>query len=337
MILEYSRIEDITLGASNVEITKEGVRFHRFSPRQEALYKERSSSFFEKARAAAGIALRFRTDSESLSFKVKVARGSSRKYFSFDLFVNGEFKESFNNFDTSNLSGDYTKVQLPLGDFSFSASLGSGEKEVCLYFPWSVRVLLRELSLDDGALVVPVKPKKKLLALGDSITQGYDALYTSRKYSTRLAQLLDAEERNLAVGAELFFPPLVCENDGEEPDIITVAYGTNDWFFGTMEEFEANCRAFFEALSKSYPHSKIIALTPIWRSDMNDENRAGDFSAIGEFIKDVASSLPRVCAVDCFDLVPPDTSLFADLMLHPADCGFDHYIENLKKKILEIE
>ncbi|MBR6676905.1 MAG: hypothetical protein IKL24_06200 [Clostridia bacterium] len=337
MILEYSRIADIALGAHNVEIKKDGVVFHRLSPRQELLYKERTSSFYEKARSSSGIVLRFRTDSESIAFKVRVARGSSRKYFSFDLFVNGTFKKSFNNFEGADLSGDYTKIQLPLGEFSFGADLEKGEKEVALYFPWSVRVTLAELSLSDGAFVVPIKPERKMLMLGDSITQGYDALYPSRKYSTRLAEYFSAEERNLAIGAELFFPPLVSESDGEEPDIITVAYGTNDWFFGTLAEFKGNCKAFFEALSKSYPEAEIIALTPIWRKDMNDTDKAGDFREIGEYIKAVIKTIPNAKAVDCFDLVPRDTALFADLMLHPNDQGFDHYIENLLKSIKTAE
>ena len=71
--------------------------------------------------------------------------------------------------------------------------------------------------------------KKRILCFGDSISQGYDALYPSNQYTPQLAKLLDAEEYNKAIGGEIFRPELALARDDFEPEYITVAYGTNDW------------------------------------------------------------------------------------------------------------
>lgn len=60
-------------------------------------------------------------------------------------------------------------------------------------FPWSVRASVKELSIGDNALIEPVKTEKKLLAYGDSITQGYIALRPSSMYTSKLADFLNAE------------------------------------------------------------------------------------------------------------------------------------------------
>jgi len=336
MKLSFSQIKDIALGASWISEGERGICFHRFPREQEQYYKAHSSDFYSKALSSSGIKLRFRTDSESLSMKVSVSRGSSRKYFSFDVFVNGEMKTSFNNFSDCSFSGDYTRVQLPLGEFSFETELGEGEKEVCIYFPWSVKVALRELSLDGGAFVLPVKYKACLVAYGDSITQGYDALYPSRKYITRLSELLCAEEHNRAIGAELFPPQLLLCADNVSPEYVTVAYGTNDWFRCTREELERACRETFDNVRKSYTSSKVIVITPIWRRDMYEPSAAGDFLSVCGFIKEEAEKR-GFHTVNGMELVPRDEKLFADLFLHPNDLGFDRFYQSLEGCIGDIE
>ena len=97
-------------------------------------------------------------------------------------------------------------MQLPLGEFSRNFALGGGRKSVCIYLPWSVIVEIEELSIDDTAYITPIKPSKKLIAFGDSITHGYDALRPSNRYVAKLAEALDAEEINKGIGGEIFFP-----------------------------------------------------------------------------------------------------------------------------------
>ena len=79
-------------------------------------------------------------------------------------------------------------VDLSVGRQPKEFDLGEGEKEVLLYCPWSAQVIFSEVTVSDGAFVEPVKPEKKMLVFGDSITQGYDAAYACNSYISRLAR-----------------------------------------------------------------------------------------------------------------------------------------------------
>lgn len=335
MKLDLNKIREITLGANRVEEEQDGFHFYRFTPRQEALYKERSDDFYKKVFATSGIQLSFKTSSENLFIKANVFSGSSRTYFSFDLFVNGEKVDTLNNFEDAELTGDYTTIPFPVGEVKKRFSLGKGEKSVALYFPWSAKTVLKEISLDDGASVLPIKPKHKLLCFGDSITQGYDAVYPSNKYVSLLAKRLDAEEHNKAIGGEIFFPGLAAEKENFEPDYITVAYGTNDWGRCIEQEFSENCKEFFVNLKANYPNAKIFVITPIWRKDYEQDRVFGKFEKVAKIIEDVAGGFENVTVIHGFSFVDHDEQFFADLRLHPNDKGFGQYFEALARQIKE--
>ena len=252
------------------------------------------------------------------------------------MFVNGKAVGYLDNFSDVQLPVDYTGVQLPLGHAEKEFILGEGDKEVCVYLPWSVCPLLEELSLEDGAYVIPVKPGKKLLAFGDSITQGYDALRPSASYISRLADKLQAELLNKAIGGEVFFPALAETKEDFAPDYITVAYGTNDW--GTCEEsvFQENCKAFFAKLAANYPDAKIFAVTPIWRLGCDVERKCGSFESITATIREVTAAYKNITVISGFDFVPKSQDYFADLRLHPNDKGFACYSDNLYNELCKV-
>lgn len=336
MNLNLSQIRDITTGAVRIEEIDNNIHFYRFTKQQEKLYENRNAAFYQRTFATSGIQLRFRTDSQTIFLSVDTAIGSGRRYFSFEVFVNGEKIGNLRNFSEEERSGDYTKSIFPLGNFSKKFCLGTGEKEVCIYFPWSVKATLKELIIDDGSFIKPVKPSKKMLCFGDSITQGYDILYPYNKYITRLADMLDAEEYNKAIAAETFFPDLAASKDDFEPDYITVAYGTNDWNKCTKEEFTNNCKEFLCNLSNNYPNTNIFVITPIWRKDMNESRPFGDFKSVGQIIQEQAAEFGNILVIQGFEFIPQDENLFADLRLHPNDNGAEYYFENLWKRIKDI-
>ena len=336
MKLDVAQVRAITTGAVRVEEIDNTVHFFRFTKGQEELYKDRSNDFYMKTFASSGICLRFHTDSQTLFFSVHTDRGSSRSYFAFDVFVNGQKIGDLSNFSESAMIGNYTKSKCLLGDFSKCFSLGTGEKEICIYFPWSVRVTLKELVLDDGSCITPVKPGRKMLCFGDSITHGYDAVYPSNKYVSKLADMLDAEEYNKAIGGEIFFPDLAKAREDFEPEYITVAYGTNDWSKCTAEELAHNCKAFFSNVSHNYPNAKIFVITPIWRKDMNEFRPFGEFRGVEEMIQKQAAVFGNISVIHGLEFVPPKETLFADLRLHPNDKGNAIYFENLSKHIKDI-
>lgn len=336
MKLNLSQIKDVTLGAVRIEEAGDGIHFYRFTKEQEELYKDRKNSFYVKSFSTSGVQMRFRTNSQTIFLSVDVSAGTTRSYFSFDIFVNGEKTDDLKNFCDSEMSSEYVSAKFPLGNFSKTICIGEGDKDVCIYFPWSVMAVLKEFSIDDGAFITPVKPNKKMLCFGDSITHGYDAAHPSNKYITKLAAALDAEEYNKAIGGEIFFPALAGAKEDFEPDYITVAYGTNDWSHCTKEVFAKNCKEFYDILCHNYPKATVFAITPIWRKDMTESKPFGDFMSVRESIREITAEYKNVSVIDGSDFVPGDESLFSDLRLHPNDKGFEYYAENLTKRVKEI-
>ena len=336
MKLNLSQIRTITTGAVRIEEIDSHIHFYRFTKQQEELYKNRSDDFYLKTFSTSGIQIRFSTNSKTLFLRTEITRGSSRTYFAFDVFVNGLKVDTLDNFSDMDIPQCYPPLKFPQGEFSKKFNLGEGDKEVCIYFPWSVCAVVKELVLDDDSFIVPRKPAKKMLCFGDSITQGYDALSPSNKYISRLANMLDAEEHNKAIGGEIFFPELPAVKEEFVPDYITVAYGTNDWSKCTAEEFAYNCKEFFYNLHNSYPSSKIFVITPIWRKDKNESRVFGKFEDVAGMIQQQAAKYGHISLIQGFEFVPQDENLYADLKLHPNDDGFDFYFEHLSQCVKQM-
>lgn len=336
MDLNFEKIKEITQGAVRITEEKEGVCFYRFTEEQEKIYKEYSDDFYNKTFSSSGIKLVFKTNSDSLYLKVFTEKSSSRTYFAFDILVNGNFVGSLDNYSDKEISEMYPHNQYELGEYSKNFELEPGEKEITVVFPFSVKVTLKQFSVDDDAYIKPVKKEKKILMFGDSITHGYDSLHTSNNYASKLAEALEAELINKGIGGEIFFPDLAKTKDDFKPDYITVAYGTNDWNkISGRGDFESNCKEFYTALSKNYPDTKIFAITPIWRKDYLNEKPVGRFESIREYIEEVTAQLDNVICISGFELVPHDEKYFGDLYLHPNEEGFKYYFENLYKIIKE--
>lgn len=333
MKLNFNQIKEITTGAILVSKEDGMISLKRFTREQEELYKVTNQDFYNKTFSTAGIKFLFKTDSESLFLKLKTMISSSRKYFSVDVFVDGKPIGYIDNFSNIELPQNYTQMEFPLGDFSKKFHLGKGEKTVCVHLPWSVKTLIEEISIDDNAFCEGIKPKNKLIAFGDSITHGYDALRPSNRYVAKLANMLNAEEFNKAIGGERFFPELAKLQDSFMPDYITVAYGTNDWSGIDQETFKNKCKDFYTNLSQIYPQAKIFAITPIWRKDMGEYRIFGSFGEVEKNIKNTVKGIENITVISGIDFVPKEEKFFADLRLHPNDDGFEYYAGNLYKKI----
>ena len=333
MQLSFDTVSAIATGTVSVAREPQGIRFYRFTPEQFALYQAKDEKFFMKSKTPSGVKLSFRTDSKSLSVKFLVLEHIGASFMAFDIFADGKLVKSINNFDGVEFPRNYLKTDFPIGEFSAQVDLGEGEKHVVIHLPWNGMAYLQELSLDDGAFVVPVKPEKKLLALGDSITYGNAAMHPSSRYIARLCDALGAEEFNKGIGGEFFCPDLAATREAFNPDYIVVAYGTNDWRKHTKETFLEDVNGFFENLNATYPDVKTVIITPIWRSNLHAQT---DFTSMDEVVEAIhlaAAERKNKLFVDGFDLVPHDVEFFGDYGCHPNDRGFACYFENLWDKI----
>ena len=322
MKLTIDQIRSAASGAAQIFEENGGVRLLRFTKEQYELYMGTGHRI--KAPGTPGIRLTFSTDSPTLYLKADTDTGSGRSYFAFDVCVGGERVGSLDNYSHLNPGENYPGMKCTLGTYEKSFELGEGEKTVTVHLPFSVGVVLQEVSLADGATLTPVRRTKKLLCFGDSITHGYDALHPSNRYPARLADLLDAEENNKGVGGDRFFPPLARLKDDFTPDYITVAYGTNDWA-ASIPDLAGKIDDYFKKLRTVYPEAPVFAIPPLWRGNTDGVVRNGlTLADARELVREKAEKYGCI-AVDPLPLVPHNEAFFADKVLHPNDLGFVLY------------
>ena len=339
MEISYEQLKTITRGAAYIEETKDGYVFHRFTKEQEKVYKEyKGDNANARVEYCSGVRIAFKTNSQKLFIKGTVnIRLNKRKFYSFDLVIDGKLTDTVNNIP-EDLNENEPLVDLPFGEFQKEFSLGGGEKNVELYLPWSAKVMLKKITIDDNATITPIKYDKLLICYGDSITQGYDAFNSSTTYASILSQRLGAEIFNKAIGGEVFFPELVEPKEDLNPDYITVAYGTNDFSKKDPADFKARCRKFYKNLSVNYPRAKIFAISPIYRGKYltHPTTQFKSFFDVENEIKDIAESLPNVTFISGFDLVPHDIGLYTTGIVHPTNKGFEYYGKNIADKIISL-
>lgn len=324
-------------GAAYITKESEGILAHRFNPAEEKYHRLRNDSHHLRSKATAGVCLAFYTDAESIDLSISVEPGSSRTYYSIDVLVDSTFVGSLNNLNGNVLAGDYKGVVLPLDPRSGSIYLGNnGRKLVELYLPWSMRCFIKDITLNGATEFTPYTRPKMLIAYGDSITQGYDAVHPSSRYAARLAKALDAVEYNKAIGGAVFNASYADTADKAlNPDYVSIAYGVNDWGRVSPEDFLSEAKGFITRLSKSYPKANLIVITPIWYSAIGETRKLGKFEDISRLINEAVAGIDNLTLIEGLPLVPHEREMFGDLSLHPNDKGFTCYADSLIKKLGE--
>lgn len=329
MKLNIDKIKEITSGAEKIEETENGFSFSRFTD------SELTASTSPNVRSSAGIQMEFLTDAKALDITVFVKKVLSiRTYFCFEIFADDKLCDTIKNFDEENMLGNYADVSTyPLGEFSKRIELSSGEKKVRIIFPHSVETFLKNMELSGASYITPVKRKKKIIMFGDSITQGFDALSPSATYALKISDALSAELFNKGIGGELFCPKLVMAENDIKPDYVSVACGTNDWFFSDKDTFIKNAGAFISTVSEKFSYTTVYVITPIWRKDYMEKKPFGDFSEVEQILTQECKKHKNTVVISGMDLVPHDEKMYGDLRLHPNDEGFRSYAEELLKRL----
>lgn len=313
--------------ALRIEATGEGAVAHRFTERQMELYAQQKN-YQIRSGCPAGICLDFVSDTVSVELDYLTGE-AARKWLVFDLFVDGVLIASP---AAPSLEEDTGKLY-----FKYPHANDAGRKRRwTIYLPQIVNLTLRSMTLSEGAGVEAAKPyERNLLCIGDSITQGMDARKPSSTYPVLLSRALEMNLLNHGVGGYVFDADSLDEQLPYKPDLITVAYGTNDWGrYDTMEAFREQCSLFFAKAERLYSGIPMYVLTPFWRADQTEPRKLGALEALSDTIRDVCAAYPNITVVDGQQLIPHLPSLFGDAYLHPNDEGFLHIALNLYKCII---
>lgn len=322
MRLDAEALRDITRGTELITECDEKISFFRFTPEQAEMYRKyRCEDYCLMTNSTADVRMAFRTDSERVGFDYELSFGSHREPAWFDICVDGALVVHTGSADGKSETGH------------IDADLGNGTKVVEICFPWSRTVTISGFTLDDGATVVPVRRKYTMISYGDSITHGYDAEYPSLALSSALSRMLGADNTNKAIAGDIFFPELLLPEEPITPDIVTAAYGTNNWNIQDKESFAGDCRRFYSALSEKYRSSRIFAVLPIWRDDNDKRTRFGEpFERTADIIREICAPLDNVTVVGGTRMTPHLDDFYTD-GLHPNDKGFCVYAANLYREI----
>lgn len=308
MNLTFEQIKSITFGAVHVIEKKDGIHFMKCTQKQiDAWYKLRTD-LGERAETTTGVTLDFHTNSKDVEFSVVGNK--------FEVLVNGVLIQQVPNVSEVTQNEHIIHVEL------------SGDKNrVTLVFPSHAVGILRTISIADGAYLHPHQFDRKILFIGDSITQGWASQFDCLSYAHRVADFYNAERVINGIGGAIF-APITYDEIPFDPDIVIVAYGTNDYdYYRTYEEYKSNVSTYLEMIANAYQEKAVFVISPIWRFDQDNPRQMGTFDKCCQTVKEEAERL-GFFAVDGYELVPHMDSFYADVV-HPNDLGFGVYADKL--------
>ena len=233
----------------------EGLRLHRMTNAQVAHFEAASEAWGVRAHCTAGVQMAVRTDAEIIELVGRIFPGA-RSYAGVDVEVNGQFVGAHR------LEAGSEKISVPL-----AASEGREIREWIVTLPQAAIVEIDAINVPTGSVVeVAKRQSPRLLCLGDSITQGMDARGPVATYTVQLARLLDSDLLNQGVGGHIFDVDALDPDLPFQPDLVTIAYGTNDWSRElTADEISDRVDAYIKTLLLSIKGAEVVVVTPIWR------------------------------------------------------------------------
>ena len=318
MKLNLEQIKSVTVGAVRIWEENGSVRFAKCTQKQVDAWYAFEQVLGERAETTTGIRLDLHTNSS---------------FFGFTAAKGGKFEIYVNNVLLYNLTAK------DLTDGSYRINLDKSaceENRITLYLPSHEVGILSSVELEDGASLRPHTFEKKLLFIGDSITQGWNSGYDSLSYAYRTSRAFNANSVIYGVGGGFFDPSVLDDEFDFDPDAVIIAYGTNDWGrCPSLEVLVKNTSDFLDKLSREFNGKPIICISPIWRADTNQTKRSGTFEEVCAAVK-AQIKAHGMYLVEGEYLVPHLTEFFADGFLHPNALGFGSYSENLVREIKDL-
>ncbi len=286
-------------------------------------------SLYEKTPAAktrmhcpAGVRIRFNSNTRSLKILLKFD-ARAREIFKSALIVDSEAALPFGpETHTPTWAGEIFQQPAPVN------------RTFDIWLPHMAQTDILALEIDDGAALSPAPALKlRWLAYGDSITQGMTAKIPTQTAIARTALALNANALNLGIGGAQLDEELHQTVPPEHYDVISIAYGTNDFAHIPVETFSSRARLLVSALSQTQPKRPIILITPLTWVGQNTINKFGTtLDDLRRSLAPIASDFPHVTLLHGEKLIPEDDQFFVD-KVHPNAQGFELYASHLTAAI----
>ena len=304
--LTFDQIKEITVGSPNIKEENDALYFYKATDEQMEAYGAPGTGMRGNATGSTGVRLDFTTDSSIFTFKA--AAGNC-----FEVYINGEFKQQYKNATSQAIT--------------IALDNSEGENRVTLFLSNDGVSAISMVQLDAEATCKRQVFDYNFLIIGDSITQAWPTDIDSYGYGHLISMHYNADGIVYGVGGGIFDAKILGSKAECDPDLITVAFGTNDWARGySAATIEANMKAFLDKLITMYPDAKIVGITPLWRKDAATKGSI-PFDEARAVIARVYAEYGITC-IDGDALVSHMDSQFAD-DVHPNDAGHQEYAEKL--------
>ena len=314
MKLTLEQIKRITVGALRIWEEDGAFCFAKCTSKQVEAWYKRRQTLGERAETTTGIRLDFHTNSATFAFTPV----QETKY---EIYIDDI------------LTYAYSKADFAV-ERQKQIELDGKEHRITLYFPSHDRGVLETVEIDDGAMLVPHKFDCKILFIGDSITQGWEAKWDSLSFAYQVSRFFNAESVIQGIGGAYYHDTTFDKDIEYDPDIVIVAYGTNDWgnTYESMDIARMHCAKFLEQVVARYGDKKLFGILPIWRADAETPTKMGMFEDCLCYIQE---ELVRhgMIVIDGQMMTPHIKDFYADGYLHPNTKGFGIYALHLIKEL----
>ena len=304
---------------------------HRFFPEQIEHFVELGRQ--DRADATSGVVIDFVTNGTEVSLDCRILRPLNPKHRLYREVMAGSTNEGMRPFGVAEegnvdgidlvVDGNLVATVAPIdGELRFAfLNVEHEELEVRIYLPSIMQVAVGNLRTN-GSLK-PVPARGYLLALGDSITQGFVCGKPSSAFPAQVANTMGIDLVNQAVAGHVFDEAALGSFSlwrGEAPELVVVAYGTNDWSHKRSPEvIEGDAAAYLDRLSWYFSKVPIYVLSPLWRVDEHEPKACGrPLTWMHQMLGRICSRHTNMHVVDGYHGIPKDPLLFADKKLHPG-------------------
>ncbi|MBR3870678.1 MAG: SGNH/GDSL hydrolase family protein [Clostridia bacterium] len=311
--LNLKQVKAITHGALYIYDDMGGFTFSRFTPAQTEHYSK-FPLFKDIAKYNAGVHFDFYTDSPVFEMDFTCIDNHESNSCSLDILENGALCYS--------MPADFKQGKKYSVRYEF---LKPGKNRITVYLPAYSELIVKRISLIENCDITPVKHAKKMLFVGDSITQGMYVNNTSATYASMLTRMFDLEALNQGVSGYYYNVDSLDGGLSFGPDYILISYGTNDKRYNkTIPELMASVEAYIKKLTSMYKKAKFFLVVPWWRLMRYDESvYLKNFEEVRQAIFDVVEKYPQLVLIDGYSATPHLEEFFAD-RTHPGQAAHAH-------------